>query len=135
MSEQPLAPGALSDIRVVEFAQALAVPYCGKILGDLGATVTKVEPPRGDTYRLQGRTHVKHEGREFPITNRGKRSLCLDFTKPDAQTVIEALVCDADVVLVSMKGSDLPRFGLDYDTIRSYNEQVVYLQNLSLIHI
>ena len=44
MSEQPLAPGALSDIRVVEFAQALAVPYCGKILGDLGATVTKFEP-------------------------------------------------------------------------------------------
>ena len=129
MSEQPLAPGALSDIRVVEFAQALAVPYCGKILGDLGATVTKVEPPRGDTYRLQGRTHVKHEGREFPIANRGKRSLCLDFTKPDAQTVIEALVGDADVVLVSMKGSDLPRFGLDHDTIRSYNEQIVYLQN------
>lgn len=122
-------PGALSDVRVVEFAQALAVPYCGKLLSDLGAAVVKVEPRRGDTYRLQHRTPIKHEGKDFAIANRGKRSLCLDFTKPQAATVIEALVRDADVVLVSMKGSDLPRYGLDYDTLRSYNEQVVYLQN------
>lgn len=125
----PLGPGALSDVRVVEFAQALAIPYCGKILGDMGADVVKVEPPRGDTYRLQGRTAVKHEGKEFAIANRGKRSICLDFSKPDAATVIEALVRDADVVLVSMKGSDLPRFGLDYETLQTYNERVVYLQN------
>ena len=129
MPEPSPPPGALADLRVVEFAQALAVPYCGKILGDLGATVTKIEPPRGDTYRLQGRTHVPHEGREFPINNRGKRSVCLDFTKPEARTVIDALVRDADVVLVSMKGTDLPRFGLDYETLRAVNEQVVYLQN------
>lgn len=125
----PFAPGALADVRVVEFAQALAIPYCGKLLGDMGADVVKVEPPRGDTYRLQNRTPIKHEGKDFAITNRGKRSMCLDFTKPDAATVIEALAREADVVLVSMKGSDLPRYGLDYDTIRSYNEQVVFLQN------
>ena len=125
----PLAPGALADIRVVEFAQALAVPYCGKLLGDMGADVVKVEPPRGDTYRLQNRTAVKHEGKDFAIANRGKRSICLDFSKPEAATVIEALAREADVVLVSMKGSDLPRYGLDYDTIRSYNERIVFLQN------
>ena len=121
--------GALSDIRVVEFAQALAIPYCGKLLGDMGADVIKVEPPRGDTYRLQSRSPVKHEGKDFAIANRGKRSICLDFSKPDAATVIEALVRQADAVLVSMKGSDLPRYGLDYETIRSYNEQIVFLHN------
>jgi len=121
--------GALEDIRVVEFAQALAIPYCGKLLSDLGANVVKVEPPRGDTYRLQSRTEVKHEGKDFAIANRGKRSICLDFRKPDAATVIAALVRNADVVLVSMKGSDLPRYGLDYETIRSYNEQIVFLEN------
>ena len=125
----PLAAGALADIRVVEFAQALAVPYCGKLLGDMGADVVKVEPPRGDTYRLQNRTAVKHEGKDFAIANRGKRSMCLDFSKPEAATVIEALAREADVVLVSMKGSDLPRYGLDYDTIRSYNDRIVFLQN------
>lgn len=122
-------PGALGDLRVVEFAQALAVPYCGKLLSDMGADVVKVEPPRGDTYRLQSRTPTKHEGKDFAIANRGKRSLCLDFTKPEAATVIEALVREADVVLVSMKGSDLPRYGLDYETVRSYNPQVVFLEN------
>lgn len=130
MADTPsFAPGALDDIRVVEFAQALAIPYCGKLLGDMGADVVKVEPPRGDTYRLQSRTAVKHEGKEFAIANRGKRSICLDFSKPDAATVIAALVREADVVLVSMKGSDLPRYGLDYDTIRSYNDRIVFLQN------
>lgn len=123
------SPGALADIRVVEFAQALAIPYCGKLLGDMGADVVKVEPPRGDTYRLQSRSPVKHEGKDFAIANRGKRSICLDFSKPDAAAVIEALVRQADVVLVSMKGSDLPRYGLDYETISSYKPEIVFLQN------
>ena len=94
--------GAMEDIRVVEFAQALAIPYCGKLLSDMGADVVKVEPPRGDTYRLQNRTPVRHEGKDFAIANRGKRSLCLDFAAPRAAMVIEALVREADVVLVSM---------------------------------
>jgi len=130
MSDQSAATdGALSDVRVVEFAQALAIPYCGKLLGDMGADVVKVEPPRGDTYRLQSRSPVKHEGKDFAIANRGKRSICLDFSKPGAAAVIEALARWADVVLVSMKGSDLPRYGLDYDTIRSYNDEIVFLHN------
>lgn len=121
--------GAMEDIRVVEFAQALAIPYCGKLLSDMGADVVKVEPPRGDTYRLQNRTPVRHEGKDFAIANRGKRSLCLDFAAPRAAMVIEALVREADVVLVSMKGSDLPRWGLDYETVRSYNDRIVFLEN------
>ncbi|MCP4907040.1 MAG: CoA transferase, partial [bacterium] len=121
--------GALSDLRVVEFAQALAIPYCGKLLSDLGADVVKVEPPRGDTYRLQNRSRVKHEGRDFAINNRGKRSLCLDLTNPESREVIAALVRDADVVLVSLKGSDVPRYGLDYETLRAINPRLVYLEN------
>ncbi len=125
----PAPAGALADLRVVEFAQALAIPYCGKLLSDLGANVVKVEPPRGDTYRLQNRTHVKHEGRDFAINNRGKRSLCLDFTKPGSSDVIEALVREADVVLVSLKGSDVPRYGLDYESLRGIRPELVYLEN------
>ncbi len=121
--------GALSDLRLVEFAQALAIPYCGKLLSDLGADVVKVEPPRGDTYRLQNRSRVKHEGRDFAINNRGKRSLCLDLTNPESREVIAALVRDADVVLVSLKGSDVPRYGLDYETLRAINPRLVYLEN------
>ena len=124
-----LGPGALSDLRVVEFAQALAIPYCGNLLSDMGASVIKVEPPRGDTYRLQSRTSVKHEGKDFAICNRNKRSLCLDLTHPDSPQVIEKLVAEADIVLVSLKASDVPRYGLDYETIAGYREDIVYLEN------
>ena len=129
-SESTHAPqGALHDLRVIEFAQALAIPYCGKVLADMGADVVKVEPRRGDTYRLQNRTHVKHEGRDFAMCNRGKRSLCLDLTHPESRDVIDRLVAEADVVLVSMKGSDVARYGLDYARLSQVNPRLVYLEN------
>ncbi len=121
--------GALSDIEVVEFAQALAVPYCGTVLADMGADVVKVEPPRGDTYRLQTPTSVPGQGRDFAICNRGKRSICLDLTHPDATKIIDALVGNADVVLVSMKRSDVDRYGLAYERLRSVKSDLIYLQN------
>ena len=122
-------PGALSDLRVVEFAQALAVPYCGNLMSDMGANVVKVEPPRGDTYRLQNRTPTKHEGRDFAICNRAKRSLCLDLTHAESACVVEKLVANADVALVSLKASDVPRYGLDYETLNAYSPDLVYLEN------
>ena len=121
--------GALDDIRVLEFAQALAVPSCGALLSDMGADVIKVEPPRGDTYRLQSRTKIKNEGREFAICNRGKRSFCLDLTRPESRAVVEKLVATADVVLVSFKPSDLPRYGLEYEELRKLRPNLVYLEN------
>ena len=123
------AEGALADLRVIEFAPALAVPYCGTLMADMGADVVKIEPPRGDTYRLQRRTKVKHEGQDFAICNRGKRSLCLDLTNPESAVVVEKLVAEADVVLVSFKFSDLARYGIDYERIRAINPHVIYLEN------
>jgi formyl-CoA transferase len=123
------AAGPLTGVTVVEFAQALSTPSCGTLLYDLGAEVIKVEPPRGDTYRLQNRTHVKHEGRDFAIANRGKRSICLDLGHDDAMAVIDRLVADADVALVSMKAPDIPRYGLDYHRLSGVNSALVYLQN------
>ncbi|MEM9513860.1 MAG: CoA transferase [Actinomycetota bacterium] len=122
-------PGPLAGIRVVEFAQALATPSCGALLSDMGADVIKVEPPRGDSYRLLSRTHVSGEGRDFAIANRGKRSICIDLAHPDAAVVVDPLVADADVVLVSMKAPDAPRYGLDYERLRTVRSDLVYLQN------
>jgi formyl-CoA transferase len=122
-------PGALEDVRVLEFAQALAVPSCGALLADMGADVVKIEPPRGDTYRLQNRTPVPGEGRDFPICNRGKRSLCLDLGRPESARVVERLVAGADVVLVSLKASDLARYGIDYERLCTLKPELIYLEN------
>jgi crotonobetainyl-CoA:carnitine CoA-transferase CaiB-like acyl-CoA transferase len=121
--------GALDGVRVLEFAQALAIPSCGALLSDMGADVVKIEPPRGDTYRLQRATKVRHEGRDFAICNRGKRSLCLDLTKPESRAVVDRLVKDADIVLVSFKPTDLERYGLDYERLRELQPRLVYLEN------
>ena len=116
-------------MRVLEFAQALAIPSCGALLADMGADVVKIEPPRGDTYRLQNRTKVRGEGRDFPICNRGKRSLCLDLGRPECRSVVERLVAGADVVLVSFKPTDLARYGLEYERLRAVKEDLIYLEN------
>jgi glutaryl-CoA transferase len=120
--------GPLAGIRVVEFAQALAIPLCGMLLGDLGADVTKVEPPVGDQVRyLFGRGHS--DSPYFVAINRNKRSICLDLASADAGTIVAALVRDADVVLVSLKPTDVPRYGLDEDRLRAIRPDLVYLAN------
>jgi len=121
--------GPLADVRVLEFAQVMAMPTCGMLLRDFGAEVIKVEPPRGDSFRLNQRTGVKSESKGFAVFNRGKRSLCLDLTQEAARAVVARLVARADVVLVSFKPSDLPRYGLDYETLRGANPRLVYLEN------
>ncbi len=122
-------PGPLAGVRVLEFAQVIAVPTCGLLLSDLGAEVIKVEPPRGDSFRLHQASGVRHEGRGFIVFNRGKRSVCLDLGHPDAGEVIERLVARADVALLSMKTSDLPRYGLHYERFAACNPRLVYLEN------
>ena len=74
--------GALEDIRVVEFAQALAVPYCGQIMADMGADVVKVEPPDGDVTRLWGRISAGLST-YYTQQNCGKRNIGIDLTEPN----------------------------------------------------
>ena len=125
--------GALDGVKVAEFAQHYAVPYCGQLLSDLGATVVKVEPPGGDNARHYTASHIPFESKVFAVINRGKRSVCVDLTKPAAaRPAVEALVRWADVVLVSFKPPDVPRYGLSYDELASLNPRLVYLQHVPL---
>jgi CoA:oxalate CoA-transferase len=106
----PFPPGALSGVKVVELAQALAVPFAGVLLADMGADVVKIEPPAGDGIRHTTEPILDGESKGFTLINRGKRAICLDVTRPEARPVLEALAKWADVVMVSMKPADLPRY-------------------------
>lgn len=120
--------GPLHGVRVVEIAQALAMPMCGMLLGDLGAEVLKVEPPAGDQVRyLFARKH--RDSPYFASVNRNKRSICLDLASPGAAPVLEALVRWADVVLVSLKPTDVPRYGVDEERLRAVRPDLVYVAN------
>jgi crotonobetainyl-CoA:carnitine CoA-transferase CaiB-like acyl-CoA transferase len=128
MAEPPL-PGALAGVRVVEFAQALAVPFCGVLLSDMGADVVKIEPPAGDGIRHTMEPIFDGESKGYTLVNRGKRAICLDITAAAARPVIEGLVRWADVVLVSLKPADLPRYGLTYDAFRAVNPRIIFLEH------
>jgi crotonobetainyl-CoA:carnitine CoA-transferase CaiB-like acyl-CoA transferase len=125
-------PGALEGVRVVEFAQALAIPFAGLLLADMGADVIKVEPPSGDGIRYTMEPILPGESKGFTLVNRGKRSICLDVTRPEARPVVEALVRWADVAMLSMKPADLPRYGLAYEDFAAINPRIVFLEHVPL---
>ncbi|MGI9616454.1 MAG: CaiB/BaiF CoA transferase family protein [Acidimicrobiales bacterium] len=121
--------GPLSDVRVVEFAQVVAVPVGGGLLAGLGAEVIKVEPASGDASRLIRPTQSKGQGRLFLVHNRGKRSVAIDLGHDRAREVIEPLVASADVVTTGFKRSDLPRYGLTYEELAAIKPDLVYLES------
>lgn len=124
--------GALAGIRVVEFAQNVAVPTCGRILAAMGADVIKVEPPAGDAARTMGPFPGTTEARTYVTANPGKRSIVLDLTDDSTWPARDALLASADVVLCAFKGPDLVRFGLTYEHTASLNPRVIYLEHRAL---
>src|ERR1700685_4784814 len=85
----------LEGVRVIEMTHMVMGPPCGMILAQLGAEVIKVEPPAGDKTRSLGGMGTAF----FPLFNRGKRSVVLDFTKPDDCATMDRLLASAGVFL------------------------------------
>lgn len=126
--------GALSHIRVLDLSRVLAGPWCGQILGDLGAEVIKVEKPgAGDDTRHWGPPYIKdaegNDSREaayFQSANRNKQSLTLDFTQPEGQRLVRELVAQCDVLLENFKVGGLAAYGLDYASLKAINPKLIY---------
>lgn len=125
------APRPLEGLRVVELAQNLAGPYCGRILADLGADVVKVEPLGGDAARFWGPPHYAGEGTLFAAANAGKRSLALDLRAPEAFAVLERLLDDADVLVQALRPGALAAMGLDADTLGARYPRLVHASVLA----
>jgi crotonobetainyl-CoA:carnitine CoA-transferase CaiB-like acyl-CoA transferase len=123
----------LDGIRVIELARILAGPWAGQILADFGADVIKVEnPDGGDDTRTWGPPFVTGKDGEnlsaayYHATNRGKRSIAVDFSTPEGQSIIRQLVEGADVVIENFKRGGLEKYGLDYESLRQINPRLVY---------
>ncbi len=122
----------LAGLKVVELARILAGPWAGQALADLGADVIKVEKPgTGDDTRQWGPPFVSYVdgGRDaayFHSCNRGKRSIAVDFERPEGQDIIRRLVAEADVVIENFKVGGLKKYGLDYETLKSINPRLIY---------
>lgn len=118
--------GPLADIRVVEVGTLLAGPFCGQLLGDFGAEVIKIEPPRsGDPMREWGREKPHGRSLWWPIVARNKKSITLDLREPEGQELARALVARADVLVENFRPGTLERWGLGYPELASLNPRLV----------
>lgn len=120
------ATGPLAGLLVADFTRVLAGPYCTMLLGDLGATVVKVEGPAGDETRQWMPPSRDGEATYYLSVGRSKRGVTLDLTDAADLTTAKALTARADVVIENFKPGGLERFGLDYDMVRAENAGVVY---------
>src|SRR6266536_1322883 len=126
-------PGPLAGLRVLELARILAGPWAGQILADLGADVIKVERAgTGDDTRGWGPPFVEaadgsHLGAAyFHATNRGKRSIEVDFESEDGRRMVRKLAARSDVLIENFKVGGLAKFGLDYASLSKENPRLIY---------
>jgi glutaryl-CoA transferase len=126
-------PGPAAGLRVLELARILAGPWAGQILADLGADVVKVErKATGDDTRGWGPPFVEAadgghlDAAYFHSTNRGKRSIELDFESEEGRRLVRKLAARSDVLIENFKVGGLAKFGLDYASLSKENPRLVY---------
>ncbi|HVI38985.1 MAG TPA: CoA transferase, partial [Gaiellales bacterium] len=110
------SPGALAGLRVVDFSQYLAGPLVGMVLADLGAEVTRVDPPGGPRWHHPANA----------VVQRGKRSIVLDLKAQDDLARARELIADADVVLESFRPGVAERLGIGPAAMTQQHARLIY---------
>ena len=126
--------GALSHLRVLDLSRVLAGPWSGQILADLGAEVIKVERPgNGDDTRAWGPPFLKDaygentsEAAYYLSANRNKQSVTIDFTRPEGQKLVRELAAKSDILIENFKVGGLAAYGLDYESLKAINPDLIY---------
>lgn len=117
----------LAGLRVLDFTQALAGPYCTLVLGDLGAEIIKVEPPgRGDDSRHWGPPFVGDTAAYYFGINRNKRSVALDLKSEGGRDAALRLAGNCDAVVENWRPGVAARLGVDYESVRAVRPDIVY---------
>lgn len=123
---EPEGPGPLDGLVVLDFSRLFAGPLASMTLADMGADVVKVESPGGDEARQFGPPFLGGEGMNYVALGRGKRSVVLDLKDPEDQRRAQALARTADIVLENFRPGVTERLGIDYETLRKENPELIY---------
>ena len=121
--------GVLEGIRVLDFGRYIAGPFCGTMLGDLGAEVIRIEKLEGSEDRWVTPVAEGGEGAMFLQMGRNKLGLTLNPMKPAGQEIVRKLVAVSDVVIANLPYEDLKRMGIDYETISAINPRIILATN------
>lgn len=118
--------GALKGIRVIELGQLIAGPFCGQLLGDMGADVVKVEPPgAGDPMRAWGRGEHKLW---WEVVSRNKRSVSADLRVPAGQDLVRRLAAEADILIENFKPGTLEKWHLGPGALHAINPRLIIVR-------
>lgn len=116
----------LDGVKILEFSQVIAAPVAGQILAEMGADVLKVEPPGGESWRLQA-MFAPTESKSFQSLNRGKRAMTLNLGNDAAREIAHRLTAEVDVVLINYRPDVPAKFGIDYETLKGIKPDLVYV--------
>ena len=117
-------PAALENIRVIEWGSSVAAPFCGRLLGDLGADVIKIEPPEfGDNSRLSGpypdQTPDPEQSGLFLFANLNKRGITIDLNQAKGFKLFNQLLATADVFIENQPYEQIKETGIDYQFLNN----------------
>jgi crotonobetainyl-CoA:carnitine CoA-transferase CaiB-like acyl-CoA transferase len=121
--------GALSDLRVLELGTLLAGPFCGQLLGDMGAEVIKIEAPhQGDPMRLWGRQKKDDPSLWWPVIARNKKSITLDLRQSEGQDLLKTLITKADFLVENFRPGTLEKWGLSFEALSAINPRLIMIR-------
>jgi crotonobetainyl-CoA:carnitine CoA-transferase CaiB-like acyl-CoA transferase len=121
--------GPLRGLRVVEMGQLLAGPFCGQLLGDLGADVIKLEDPgKGDPLRQWGRQRPQGQSLWWSVVGRNKRSVTLNLRESISQDLARELIATADILVENFRPGTMERWGLGYETLQKLNPGLIMVR-------
>ena len=131
MTLDPANHGPLKDIRVVEMGQLIAGPFCGQLLGDMGAEVIKIEPPT--TGSSKGGDPMRDWGRgDYPlwweVVGRNKKSVTANLRVPEGQDIARRLIAKSDILIENFRPGTLEKWGLSPDTLMRDNPGLIIVR-------
>ncbi|WP_108811960.1 CoA transferase [Sphingorhabdus sp. Alg231-15] len=120
-----MAQGALTGLRLIEMGQLIAGPFCGQLMGDHGAEVIKIEPPKvGDAMRSWGQGIPLW----FSVVGRNKKSITLNLREKEGQEIVKKLVEKSDFLLENFRPGTMEKWGLGYDALSAINQALIMIR-------
>ena len=120
--------GPLKGLVVADFTQLAQGPWATQMLGDMGADIVKIEPPKGDWMRhyAYGNIYTKGESISFLSFNRNKRSIVLNLKDPKGIEAAKRIISKADIVIENFRPGVMERLGLGYQMLKESNPGIIY---------
>jgi len=127
-ADSSTANGPLKGLVVADFTQLAQGPWATQMLGDMGADIIKIEPPKGDWFRhyAYGNLYPQGESISFICFNRNKRSIVLDLKTEKGRQAALKIVAKADVVIENFRPGVMDRLGIGYEALKVVNPKIIY---------